>query len=92
MTQVGDDQLSCPMVIEQIKANQSAAAEFLRRNKLVEGENTAKVVVGGLLAPIGLLLAASADMSNEDQVKARSLIDRNERLVFLAKSKGCTEQ
>lgn len=91
MARAGDDQLSCPALIEQIKANRSAADEFLRRDKRVGQENVAKVVAGGIFVPMGLLLVASADLSSEDQVKARSIADRNERLIFLAKSKGCAE-
>jgi hypothetical protein len=39
----------------------------------------------------GLLAIASVDLSNEEQVRARSIIDRNERLIILAHSKGCSE-
>ena len=38
----------------------------------------------------GILVAATTDLSNQDQVKARALADRNERLAYLAKQKGCT--
>jgi hypothetical protein len=38
-----------------------------------------------------LALVASTDLSNEEQVKARALADRIERLQYLAKQKGCRE-
>ena len=92
MSQPGDDQLSCPALMEQIKANQSAATEFLRSKEGVDQANTAKAVTGVVLfGPIGLLVMNSADYSSEEQVKARSLEDRNERLTFLTKNKGCAE-
>jgi hypothetical protein len=90
MTQVGDDQLGCPALIEQLKANRLAADKFLREDKAVEAGNVAKGVTGAIFAPIGLLLIlATTDLSNEEQIKARSLADRNEQLIFLARSKDC---
>jgi hypothetical protein len=92
MAQPGDDQLDCPALIEQIKANRAAADEFLASDKRVAEGNVAKTVAGTIFAPIGVLLAAaSIDLSNEEQVKARSIADRNERLIYLAKAKGCAE-
>jgi hypothetical protein len=91
MSQPGDDALSCPVLIEQIKANRAEAEEFLREDTQTDRENVAKIAVGSLLAPIGLFLANSADLSHEDQVKARSIADRNEQLIFLAKRKKCAE-
>jgi hypothetical protein len=91
MTQAGDDQLTCPALFDQIKANRAEAEEFLRKDRQVEQGNIAKNVAGSLLAPIGLLLAATTDLSNADQVKARAIADRNEQLIYLAKSKGCKE-
>ena len=90
MTQPGDDTLSCPEIKQQIAANDMAAGEFARQDKKVEQGNVAKNV-GGVLPGIGLLLIASTDMSNEEQVKARAMIDRNEQLMYLAKRKGCTD-
>jgi hypothetical protein len=92
MSQAGDDQLDCPALIEQIKANRSAAEAFLHGKRMVEGGNVAKLVAGAIFMPIGLLLPLIAtDLSNEEQVKARSITDRNEWLLYLARSKGCTE-
>jgi hypothetical protein len=90
MVQPGDDQLGCRAIIEQLKANRADADEFLRKNKQVEQDNTAKIVVGSVL-PVGLLLMASVDLSNSEQIKARAIIDRNQQLEFMAKQRGCTE-
>ena len=91
MSQAGDDQLNCPELIEQINANRTAADEFVQKDKAVQSMNIAKGVVGVVLfGPLGLAIMDSSDMSHEDQVKGRSLIDRNEKLLYLAKNKGCS--
>ena len=81
ITQANDDQMSCAEIAEEIKANVVAESQYVRKDKQVESSN----VVGAIVFP-GLI-----DLSNAEQVKARSLVDRNERLAFLAKSKGCSE-
>jgi hypothetical protein len=90
MAQPGDEDLSCSSLTREIAANRGAATDFLRKDKQVENENIAKNV-GGVIPGLGLLLIASTDLSNEEQIKARALIDRDERLNYLAKQKGCTE-
>jgi hypothetical protein len=90
MAQAGDEQLSCAAMKQQIADNRAAEAEFFRKDKQVEQENVAKGV-GGAIPVAGLLLVGSTDLSNEEQVKARALADRNERLAYLAKRKGCSE-
>lgn len=90
MAQPGDENLSCPALKQQIAANRAAAAELLKKDKQVEEENVAKNV-GGVIPGLGLLLIASTDLSNEEQVKARALIDRDERLAYLVRQKGCGE-
>ena len=85
MTQAGDDQLSCAELHDQIAANQASASDLLHKDKEVENGNAAKIVAGAVVAPLSL----SADFSNEEQVKARALIDRNEKLTYLLQKKGC---
>src|SRR5262249_25501207 len=92
MRQSGDEQLSCADLAQQRSANRAAAEQLFRDDRDVESNNVAKNVVGGLLGPVGLLLAGSSDLSNEEQVKARALIDRNDHLVYLARKKACGEQ
>ncbi len=86
MAQPGDDQLGCAELIRQKQANQRSVDELLRKDKDVETGNAVKAVVLG-----GLLGTAMMDLSNDEQVRARSLIDRNERLGLLARMKGCSE-
>ncbi len=88
MTQPNDDTLSCPEIQQQMDANRATAQEFARKDKQVEQGNVAKNV-GGVVPGLGLLLVASTDLSNEEQVKVRAMIDRNEQLTYLAKRKGC---
>lgn len=88
MVQPGDENLDCPALKQQIEANRSAAEDFVRRDKLVENQNIAKNV-GSVIPFVGILLVSSTDLSNEEQIKGRALVDRDERLTFLAKQKGC---
>ena len=90
MTQTGDDALSCPALKQQIADNTAAEAKFNHDDRQVENGNAAKVA-GGAVPFVGPLIAGSADLSNEEQVKARALADRNEHLAFLAKQKGCPQ-
>ena len=90
MSQPGDEDLSCDALQQQIAANTTAGAEFQRRDKQTENGNVAKTI-GSAIPYVGILVGATTDLSNEDQVKARALADRNERLENLAKQKGCTK-
>jgi hypothetical protein len=90
MAQPGDESLGCPELNRQITDNRAAAEKFLIKDKHVEDGNAAKGVASAL-PWVGLLAIASTDLSNEEQVKARALVDRDERLIFLAKKNGCSE-
>ncbi|MBI3678767.1 MAG: hypothetical protein HY243_19330 [Proteobacteria bacterium] len=89
MAQPGDEDLSCTVLKQQIADNRDAEAKFRHKDKEVENGNVAKNVAS-VIPVAGLVIVASTDLSNEEQVKARSLADRNERLENLAKQKGCT--
>lgn len=89
MTQPGDDQLTCSQLQQQIADNEKAAGVLVKKDKAVEDGNAAKTVLSATPF-IGILSAMAVDLSNEEQVKARAIIDRNERLTYLAKQKGCT--
>ena len=90
MVQPGDDQLTCAELDKQIADNLKAAEDFMRKDKQTENANVAKNV-GGVIPGLGLLLIASTDLSNEEQIKGRAILDRNERLTYLSKQKGCTK-
>ncbi len=90
MSQPGDQDLGCPALNQQIADNTAAAQKFLKRDHQVTEANIAKQV-GGAIPIAGLLLIASTDLSNKEQVEARALADRDENLQFLAKQKNCTE-
>jgi hypothetical protein len=90
MSQLGDDQLTCLQIAAQLRTNQSAADELLHRDRQVEDGNAAKVALS-VVPLVGLVAIANVDLSNAEQVQARSLIDRNDRLMFLYRSKGCKE-
>ena len=40
--------------------------------------------LGSAIPYLGLLIAGSTDLSNEEQIEARALIDRDERLQYLS--------
>jgi hypothetical protein len=88
MAQPGDEQLDCSALSTEIKNNDAEEARLQHQDKQVEQQNVAKNVAG-VVPGVGILAVASTDLSNEEQVKARALADRNERLSYLAKQKGC---
>lgn len=88
MAQPGDEALDCTALDREIADNEKAASVFIKQDKRAEQANTAKNV-GGVIPGLGLLLVLSTDLSNEEQIKARALIDRDERLRNLSKQKGC---
>jgi hypothetical protein len=90
MAQPGDSALNCADLKKQIADDSAAQAAYQRKDKQVEANNVAKNV-GAVIPFAGLALLASTDLSNEEQVKARALADRIERLQYLAKQKGCGE-
>lgn len=90
MAQPGDESLGCPELRRQIAENRSEAQKYFRKDKNVENGNTAKTV-GSAIPGLGILLAASIDLSNVEQIKARAMVDRDERLTFLARQKNCAE-
>jgi hypothetical protein len=90
MQQPGDDDLTCTQIDQQIADNLKAAQDFMKKDKSVENANIAKNV-GGAIPGLGLLLVASTDLSNEEQIEGRAILDRNEQLTYLAKKKGCTQ-
>jgi hypothetical protein len=89
MSQPGDSELTCPQIKQQIADNSAAEAKFQVADKQVEQGNVAKGI-GSAIPVAGILIAGSTDLSNEEQVKARALADRNEQLQNLAKQKGCS--
>ncbi len=88
MVQPGDETLNCEQLKQQIDANRVAAEDFVRKDKQVENANVAKNV-GGVIPFIGILLVSSTDLSNEEQIKGRALVDRDEQLSYLFRQKGC---
>lgn len=88
MVQAGDEALGCDALKQEITKNSAAAQKFIERDHQVSQANTAKVV-GSAIPYIGLLVLASSDLSNKEQVEARALIDRDEHLEFLSKQKNC---
>ena len=88
LSQDGDAALGCAEISRQMRDNRTAAAKFLKDDRLVEQRNTALTVIG-FLPWAGLLTATMTNLSNQDQIRARALIDREERLIYLAKQKEC---
>ena len=90
MSQPGDQDLTCQALKQQIADNSAVAQKFIKEDRQVAEGNVAKGV-GGAIPYLGLLLVASTDLSNKEQVEARALVDRDERLEFLSKQKNCTD-
>lgn len=77
MSQAGDEQLSCSQILAERDANLQAAKVFFKKDQDTEVANVFRS------------LLCCPDLSNDDQVRARALIDRNEKLTYLANTKGC---
>lgn len=88
MVQPGDAHLTCAEIKRQIAANGVAVGKLLREDMAVENQNTAKSI-GSVVPVAGIFIGASTDLSNEEQIKARALLDRNEHLNFLIAKNGC---
>ena len=90
MSQPGDEQLSCTELDQQIQVNEAAAKDFIKKDKQVANGNAAKTVMSATPF-IGILSAMTVDLSNVEQIKARAILDRNERLTYLKKQRGCSQ-
>jgi hypothetical protein len=90
MAQPGDDQLSCRELFERITGNRTSVQKFAIVDRKVEDGNVAKTAIS-VVPIVGILSIASIDLSNKEQITARSLEDRNDHLSALARSKGCGE-
>jgi hypothetical protein len=87
ISQEGDDRLSCQELDQQLKANQIAAADFLQRNEQVRQTNSSLEVA----TIFSLWFSLAKDLSREEQIKMRSLNDRNDRLLMLKRQKDCSQ-
>jgi hypothetical protein len=91
MAQPGDEAMDCAALADQIAQNERLASDFMKKDKQVERLNTARNV-GSVIPGLGLLLVMSTDLSNDEQIRGRALVDRDERLRSLARRKQCTHQ
>ena len=91
MSQSGDEGLNCNELAKQLAANESDIKVFIAKDKRVADNNVAKNVAGAVIPGVGILLIASTDLSNSEQIQARALIDRNQQLHYLEKQKGCNQ-
>jgi hypothetical protein len=85
MTQQGDQALSCVQLDDQIHENQLAAVQFAKQARIVDADNDTYKVASIFVT----LAAVGVDLSKADQIKARSLQDRNEYLFYLRTDKKC---
>jgi hypothetical protein len=85
ISQQGDQNLTCAQIAQQIRENQIAAVSFATQAEQVEGRNVA--------FELGTVFTAWAalgiDLSKEDQIKMRSLQDRDQYLAYLKTEKKC---
>lgn len=91
ITQLGDEQLTCSEISTQMKANLGDTPDDSYRSHRTITEAVNGVFTGGPAGGVlGAVIAANtADQTDVNAVNAKSLSDRNQRLAFLARSKGC---
>lgn len=94
MSQPNDGRLTCPEIQKQIDANSLEIANAIQAdektqsmNKLLGVAAMVKILATGGIGALGA--ETGMDFSKSDQVKFRSLTDRNERLRFLKGEKKC---
>lgn len=80
LVQAKDDQMVCELIMAEYRTNTIVAGDKIKKNN---GDDVQDVIVGGLIWP-GL-----ADFKNADGVEGNALLDRNIRLLEIAKMKGC---
>ena len=85
ISQPGDERLSCKQINDEIYTTQVTAINFADQAAKVEGNNTA-FKVGTIFTTWAAL---GIDLSKEDQIKWRSLEDRNQHLLYLKAEKKC---
>lgn len=85
ISQQGDQNLTCAQIADQIHENQVAAVNFATQAEQVQGKNEAFEVATVFTA----WAALGIDLSKEDQIKMRSLQDRDQYLAYLKRAKKC---
>lgn len=88
IVQQGDQGLTCSQLISQISANQAAAVNFADQARETNNNNE-KLHVTELTLPVLPWQELFVDLSKEDQIKMKSLQDRNQYLIFLKEQKKC---
>ncbi|WP_264713772.1 hypothetical protein [Limobrevibacterium gyesilva] len=86
MSRPDDDALACAQLQQQIEENATAAAAYAKADAQLENTNIAAGIASGV---IGFPALLAMDLSREEQIKLRSLQDRNQRLTFLKDQKRC---
>jgi hypothetical protein len=86
ISQPGDATLTCAGIDTARRDNALRAAELLKRDREVESANTGKMIAAVVFSG---WIAMSIDLSREEQITMRSLLDRNTRLDDLARENGC---
>jgi hypothetical protein len=89
ISQPNDAGKTCQELQSELVSNEASLQQLLEADKQVSNGNAVKVVASAIPI-VGLAAAASIDLSNVEQVKYRSLRDRDDRLRFLAHQKGCS--
>jgi hypothetical protein len=86
ISQPHDDELTCAEIDAQLTRNKQEVIDAIQKDQNIQDKNKA-LLIGSLL--VSGWLWASADLSKSEQIKYRSLIDRNEQLVFLRGKRRC---
>jgi hypothetical protein len=90
ISQPNDATRTCQELQSELVSNESSLQQLLAFDKQVSNGNAVKAVAS-VVPIVGLAAAASIDLSNVEQVKYRSLSDRDDRLRSLARQKGCPD-
>jgi hypothetical protein len=86
MRRPGDESLTCAQLDQQIAADTEQATALEQADHQLENRNIAAGVAMGL---IGIPAAFMMDLSREEQIRYRSMLDRIETLRYLKDQKTC---
>jgi hypothetical protein len=89
ISQAADDRMTCTEIAQEISRNQATVVAFVQKKQGTDAANAAKVASSLLVPAVGLGLALTIDLSDEERIMVQSLKDRNEALVYMQDKKHC---
>ena len=88
LAQPGDDAMSCAQIADERLSNRKQAAKLAKLDEGVALSNAVAVTLSQVWFWPAIM---GVDMSDVEQIEARALMQRNDRLAALSKANGCPQ-